>query len=108
MADSRIMNTKLLRRVQKAILAHPDQFEMWLLFQPTLYFNHDPLALYTMPAGGCGTAACIGGWAIHLAGKHKTLKQSAGAGYAKAKTPLARAKSAAARIDHFIKTKGGE
>lgn len=135
------MNVKLLQKVKQAILDHPKQFEMDRWFQDSLRFG---LKGYNVkPAGGCGTAACIGGWAQHLSfGKstlaetklktfyeiapdaYKLLKLSSDTGqrlfvqgewptpfrtdYIKAKTPLQRAKAAAARIDHFIATKGRE
>lgn len=133
------MNVNLLRKVQRAILKHPDQFEMSWWFHSTLSMR-DKL----INAGGCGTAGCIGGWAIHIHRQCKTLAEakehcynplscpakllglkvfSAEADrlfidemwpqpfrrrYQNGKTPLTRAKAAAARIDHFIKTKGAE
>lgn len=130
------LNTKLLKRVAAAILKHPDQFEMAQFFRNYLSLD--------FPVGGCGTAGCIGGWGLHLAGKRKTLRGSQSSGgsgstwsraqrlfglddiqasllfqleswptsffyrYEHAKTPLVRARAAADRIDHFIKTKGAE
>ena len=120
------MNTKLLRKVQKAILAAPDQFEMNWFFR------------------WCGGASCIAGWAIHINGKAKNLSETRNQvrvgyewkkacqllkltepkalrlflqpewpnpfkrNYIAAKLPVTRAKVAAARITHFIKTKGRE
>lgn len=65
------MNVALLKKVRSAILAHPDQFEMKDFFQGSLKLNRR-----RVPAGGCGTAACIGGWALHLTTKEKTLAES--------------------------------
>ncbi len=56
------MNIRLLRKVQKAIKAHPDQFQMRTWYSQFLDIDGGPF----VSAGGCGTAACIGGWAIHL------------------------------------------
>lgn len=129
------LNVKLLRRIQKAILRHPDQFDMEWWFQSYLKFNSKPALL---EAGGCGTAACIAGWAVHLSRGHRRLATTRRAvwdthneatrllridsgrqcplynigawpeefrnGYEGAETPLARAKVAVARIDHFIET----
>ena len=61
-------NIRLLRRIQKAILAHPDQFNMDWWFQSR--------ASNGAPAGGCGTAGCIAGWAFFLTKKHKTLRET--------------------------------
>lgn len=47
-----------LREICKAITEHADQFAMRTWFSELLDDNSDP--------GGCGTAACIGGWAHHL------------------------------------------
>lgn len=130
------MNISLLRKVQRAILKHPDQFDMGWWFQDKLSIRDK-----RVDAGGCGTAGCIGGWAIHI---HKQCKKLVDAKkcfyqgsipatllslndgeadrlfvddfwpirfrlrYQNGKTPLTRAKAAAARIDHFIKTKGAE
>lgn len=66
------MNVKLLQKVKRAILKRPDQFEMQSWFQSNLYFYDDGYRV----SGGCGTAACIGGWAQHLTLKSKTLQQS--------------------------------
>lgn len=62
------MNVKLLRKVQKAILAHPDQFSMYEWFPP--YLDNGAIA------GGCGTAACVAGWAVHCKRRGKTLKKT--------------------------------
>lgn len=84
----------------------------------------------------CGTAACIAGWAVLLHDKRITnydeiarraselleldemksyrlfgatwWPEPFGSQYRKAKTPTARAKIAAARIEHYIKTEGAE
>lgn len=63
------MNKLLLRQVAKAIKKHPRQFAMGAYFDSEL----DNLA----PAGGCGTAACIAGWAIHLSKGKDTLRETA-------------------------------
>lgn len=59
------INIRLLRRIQKAILKHHRQFDMSYWFT-----GRDATG---KPAGGCGTAGCIAGWAVHLARKNKTL-----------------------------------
>jgi hypothetical protein len=135
------MNVKLLRKIQKHILAEPARYEQ--------------NAIITIGAPGamcvaanrlypqCGTIACIGGWAILLTAKRRlktsryslnylTLGKLLGVKksqiaklvsytdyatewpdhfadkYNQAETPKARARIAAQRIDHFIKTKGAE
>lgn len=50
------MNVALLRKVQEAIKAAPIQFDMG-----AFYFERDDV-----PAGECGTMACICGWAVAL------------------------------------------
>lgn len=52
---------KLLRQVKRKILAEPRQFQMGVFFSD--FINTDR----TIP--NCGTAACIGGWAIALSKK---------------------------------------
>lgn len=52
------LNVRLLRRIQKALLKEPSQFNM------EQYFN-DRSTTKRKPAN-CGTAACIGGWAYAL------------------------------------------
>lgn len=52
-------NVALLRKIQKAILKYPDQFNMAWWFQ-----KKDSKGNL---AGRCGTAACIAGWAVTLA-----------------------------------------
>lgn len=65
------INIRLLRSIQRAILKEPKQFQMdaWFATQDTDPSWYDP----DMPAKipNCGTAACIGGWAIAL-----TLKKN--------------------------------
>ncbi len=118
------MNTKLLRKVQKQILKEPRQFHMQEWFS-----RYVP---WEIP--NCGTAACIGGWAVCLATKStpgdltrlwrdtidpdKVLDLSGEEGdrlflesqwparFKGGKTPEIRAERAAKRIDHFIKTRG--
>lgn len=53
------MNIRLLKQIKAAILKEPKQFVMSDWF--TKYMD------WTIP--NCGTAACIGGWAIALANK---------------------------------------
>jgi uncharacterized protein YqiB (DUF1249 family) len=121
------LNVRLLRKVQKAILKHANQFRMeWWT---------DCVDSKGNPAGGCGTAACIGGWAIMLGKRFKTVEavaeisgvDSAAADllhvsrlsplffledwpteyrrlYWEARTAKAAARAAVRRIDHFIKT----
>lgn len=57
-------NWRLLRRVQRTILKYPDQFHMgdWAT---SGHVDH------CAPIGRCGTAACIGGWAVVLNKKSK-------------------------------------
>lgn len=51
------MNKDLLLKVADAIEANPEHFDMENWFQDT----------------ACGTAACIGGWALHLHKQKKSL-----------------------------------
>lgn len=119
------MNVRLLRRIQKQIAKEPKQFDMGFWFERKLPWK--------IP--NCGTAACIGGWAVALhnkvtpenARKCRRLEpqeileldyDQAGRLFYKQhwpdkflenlKSPTASAKQAVARIDHFIKTKGAE
>lgn len=58
-----------LREICKAITEHADQFQMAGWFRYLLDGGEE--------AGGCGTAACIAGWAHHLfTAKAKTLEAS--------------------------------
>lgn len=61
-------NFELLREVKRAILKYPRQFYMgnWFSLRDQVGSN----------AGGCGTSACIAGWAIHLMGKHERLDET--------------------------------
>ena len=126
------LNLKLLRKIQKHILAEPARFVMWTWFLR----RADTTSSYT-PDGGndrvkfpdCGTAACIGGWACILSGAslagdiHTRARNLLGltldegrdlfsenrwplelrAQLMDGKTPLARAKAGAAAIERFIK-----
>lgn len=65
------MNIPLLKKVRAAILKHPDQFEMEWYFQKELLIGEDDI-----PAGGCGTAACIAGWILFYAKNCTTLEQA--------------------------------
>lgn len=130
------MNIKLLRRVQKFLLAEPRRFDMCNWVQAAEYS-----VLLEKPP--CGTACCIAGAAVILDRKidpGKALAALNGVNipnaartalgltfgqedqlfytggwpqkfqdaYYQAKTPLQRAKIGVARIDRFIKTKGAE
>lgn len=122
------MNVKLLRKIQKHILAEPKSYDQNAIISET-----------------CGTIACIGGWAFLLGGGVRTpsvnelsdardflginreqgdrlfeyvttsrLESSMAwpakfiRQYLAAKTPRGRANAAVRRIDHFIKTNGAE
>lgn len=67
------MNIPLLKRVKRAILKRPGQFEMGSFFADILSFNNGTKEI---PASRCGTAACIAGWAVHLSEEAKTLKDT--------------------------------
>lgn len=115
------MNVKLLRKIQKAILAKPERYDQ----NETCF-----------PNSSCGTKACIGGWVQHFTKSadwgtrlgldeaqlwrlcsgtepkgfvfgHKWPLKFLDA-YKNAKTPAGRARVAVRRIDHFIKTNGAE
>ncbi len=121
------MNIKLLRQVKRQILKEPRQFCMdnWFLTIGDVKWK--------IP--NCGTAACIGGWAISLSSKlspseaqynDKSAYQVLGLTQSEGvrlfyesnwperfisyygTTHLQKAKKAALRIEHFIKTKGQE
>lgn len=74
------MNIPLLRKVKAAILKHPNQFEMGSWFSDTLFLGYDKRTgrIKERPAGGCGTAACIAGWACHVALGHRKLYETDG------------------------------
>ncbi len=62
------LNIPLLRKIQKAILKHHKQFQMhW-------WFSRENSVRAS--AGGCGTAACIAGWAVHLNRKGKRVDKT--------------------------------
>lgn len=54
------MNVKLLRKIQKHILAEPRRLDMQYIYTPRQARKAEP---------PCGTVCCIAGWAIYL--KHK-------------------------------------
>ena len=114
------MNVRLLRKVQRAIVANPEEYDQ---------------------SSYCGTACCIAGWAVRLNDKISSLngrwpgEVSAEAksllkldtdqyerlcafasgwpdkyavAYYSAETKKKRARVAFLRINHFIKTKGAE
>lgn len=68
------LNTKLIHKIIKAIKAHPQQFQMTYLFWG--YLDTRDRYGNCKPAGGCGTAGCIAGWAIHLSSRRKKLRSS--------------------------------
>lgn len=113
------MNVRLLRRIAKVIQEKPREFDM-----RTFHNQKD-----------CGTTHCIGGWAEALTGKNPiealglTGDESDRLFYVQIKNHewpkrflgrkrknmtwreyvwLPTARQAAARIEHFIKTKGAE
>lgn len=61
-------NVRLLREVKQAILDNPSQFYMGNWFSQADQVGQ--------PAGGCGTSACIAGWAIHLKHGKKRLNET--------------------------------
>jgi hypothetical protein len=117
-----MMNVRLLRKIAKVIQEKPRQFDMrWLHMKankPTLMkcgTAHCILGWASVMLkkdignGGSGCDALgvdmeslnrlifVGGWPIQFSKPHETRK-----------TNHAKAKIAAARIEHFIKTKGAE
>lgn len=131
------MNTTLLKKVKAAILKHPDQFEMENLFQHDLkgLYMHAGGCGTAACIAGWTYHILLGPKMVKTSHKHAirnahdvwdkanaALKlQDAGqlfytwrwpvkyqVRYREAQTPLARAKAAASRIDHFLKTKGRE
>ena len=119
------MNVKLLRRIAREIQKQPTAFDMrWLHTKDGAACNFTEL--------DCGTAHCICGWAAVLLKNSDIQNNRIGHEvfgidewqasrlffvrawpdkfaqlYGKRKTPQAKAKVAAARIEHFIAT-GGE
>lgn len=60
--------SKLWPRIKKAIMKYPDQFEM------TNWFSRRGLQgtyLNNREIGRCGTAACVAGWALHVANTNR-------------------------------------
>lgn len=129
------MNVKLLRKIQKHILAEPRRLVMSIIerrgnpntlipVEPDEYSNYNQYEKRQKFAD-CGTAACIMGWARLLASHYnghddsldiefgklcsaRTWPTKFAKAYAKAKTARSRARIAANRIEHFIKTRGKE
>jgi hypothetical protein len=127
------MNVKLLRKVKRYILAEPKRLFMASYFVRKYQYGE---MLNGRDFAKCGTAACIAGWTLLLnkldpyfveAGAHDTAADLLGINCDQAlllfeprKWPekfekglnddgkLSTAKVAAARIEHFIKTKGAE
>jgi len=60
----RTINVALLRKIQKKILDEPGQFQMRTWYSTTDDFHNQVKV-------NCGTAACIGGWAVTIAKKVK-------------------------------------
>ncbi len=59
------MNIELLEKTRDQILSHPDQVNMQDWFNHKNGLNEE--------AGGCGTAACIAGWALFVANNAEKL-----------------------------------
>ena len=60
----------LLEQVKRNILKHPTQFVMHSYFAYEDSIGNTP--------GGCGTAACIAGWTMHLLKGNATLEETSG------------------------------
>jgi len=60
----------LLEQVKRNILKHPTQFVMHSYFAYEDSIGNTP--------GGCGTAACIAGWTVHLWKGKATLEETSG------------------------------
>jgi hypothetical protein len=135
--EEAFMNVKLLRKVKKHILEEPKRFIMgdWVVrkeYPDQQLFDDDGKP---RTFAKCGTAACIAGWTMLLskvdpdkvdsysgaASKLLGLKERFSPlfytdqwpakyedAYVNAKTPAGRARVAARRIEHFIKTNGAE
>jgi hypothetical protein len=126
------MNVKLLRRIQKHILAEPKRLDMGHFIAR----KSDGSGL-VVRFPQCGTVACIAGWAVTLSTKEKLdyrriegrARQLLGITQTQAKNLFfdsnwpqqfaerlgltepqtkAHARITAKRIDHFLKTKGAE
>lgn len=130
------MNTKLLRKVQKHILAEPRRLNMDCILIRDLDTEDTDNPL-------CGTVGCIAGWAWVISGKkgddfnladagkelalrpieqdrlftepkyawegcHSTWPIDFAKAYRAASDAETRAEVTSKRIDHFIKTKGRE
>lgn len=137
------LNIKLLRKIQKHILEKPRRFLMSTFYVRAKdidrdFFVCDGSSGEHVKFEECGTAACIGGWAVFLSAtkgvnaqpqdirgraiKLLGLKTLMGDelfevdywpakfkdAYDSAKSQQQRARIAARRIDHFIATKGAE
>lgn len=123
------LNVRLLRRIKRHILSKPGRFFMRYYKEeqaPNTIIEGD-YGSFNQRVPECGTVACIAGWACILSNKSGSrLNGSAllgtterqtqmlfyddswpepfAARYYKAKRPSARAKIAAARIEHLITT----
>lgn len=125
------LNVRLIRKIQKHIMAEPRR----LLMRSVKLYALGPNDSYVaddfetkVPYPDCGTAQCIAGWALTLSGRRldtdmskaaRLLNLDAPTGrvfavcmwpyqfisqYSKAKTPLARAKVACKRLDYLVRT----
>lgn len=123
------MNVKLLRKIQKAILAEPRRFEMTRWVQKVEANGPDDPP--------CGTTACIAGFAdmltnpeiflksldnlnlkirlqyraqaaLKISNKQATKLFETWPGYNRLKTPMGRAKWAVRKIERFIKSNGAQ
>lgn len=117
------MNIQLLKKIRRQILRTPRKFDMRFLH--TSFESKEPVDFYTR----CGTAHCICGWAAVLMEDDQIQNGVHGLGvfditekqgfslfftrswprkfrdaYENAPSYTAKAKFAAARIDHFIAT----
>lgn len=131
----RKMNVRLLRRIQKHILAEPLRYNQNITIEkgkPGQSYREDTnFKQGTLPK--CGTTACIGGWALSLSFGARVFNFTRArrvlgisteeaeklfsytwdnswptkfkVAYNKAKTPRQRARIAFNRIEHFIKTR---
>jgi hypothetical protein len=132
------MNVKLLRKVKKHILEEPKRFIMgdWVVRKEAPGHQVCDDDGNYRPFAKCGTAACIAGWTMLLSKVDPSTVDSYSAAasellgigntfhnplfytddwpleyeaaYKNAKTPAGRARVAARRIEHFIKTDGKE
>lgn len=60
------MNVELLRQVQAKIREHPEHFDMETVFADAYGDEEEPFRSEQELLSGCGTTACIAGWAFLL------------------------------------------